>query len=467
MKKTKIVCTLGPATASVEIMKKMIKAGMNVARFNMSHGTHESHLELINNLKRARAELGVPVAIMIDLKGPEIRIRQFENGSIMLQRGARFILTTKNMVGTNEYVSVNYSRFPKVVTKGTRILLNDGFVELKVIDVNNDSVLTEVVVGGQLSNNKSINLPDVHVEMDFLSSMDKADLDFAKYVQADIISLSFVSSAKDVLDARKYLDKIGFNDAIIISKIENKFGVNDIDEILAVSDGIMVARGDMGVEINYEKIPAIQKNLIALCKKHGKISITATQMLESMMYSPRPTRAEISDVANACLDGSTCVMLSGETSAGNYPVESIIAMGKIIEDCEKELLNPVENLKCENQSVNTAIGLAACDLSQSLNTSSILVVTKSGEAANSVSRFRPTATIIACTPSERVYYKLAALWGVVPIMDKEFNSIDELLASSKQKALATKLVKKGELFVEVAGVKAGESGINFVRVEKY
>jgi len=468
MKKTKIVCTMGPATESLEVVKKLIKEGMNVARFNMSHGTHEYHEKLINVVKQARSELNVPIAIMIDLKGPEIRIRQFENGKVCLKNGQKFVLTTQKIMGTNEYVSVNYSKFPKVVMSGDKILLNDGLVELKVIDKNADSVLTKVIVGGELSNNKSINIPNVDLGLDFLSECDKSDIEFARDVDAEMISLSYVSGKEDVLKVRRFLQKINFNNVMLISKIENRLGTENIDEIVDVSDGVMVARGDMGVEIEYEKIPAIQKQIISACRKQGKISITATQMLESMVHNPRPTRAEISDVANACIDGSTCVMLSGETSAGNYPVESVNAMRKIIEESEKHMPErKLEKFKDKGGNLSASIGYAACGLAESLGVSSILAMTKSGQAAASISRFRPNAIILACTPSKKVYYQMSALWGVVPLIDKEFSSIDDLLYSSKQKALETKLVKRGESFVEVAGLKAGESGINLIRVETY
>ena len=467
MKKTKIVCTMGPSTDNIEVVKKMLKCGMNVARFNMSHGTHEYHKKLIDMVKIARDEMGMPCSIMIDLKGPEIRIRQFEEGKVKLKSGSKFILTTKDVLGTNEYVSVNYSKFPKILSKGDKILLSDGLVELKVLETNSDSVLTKVIVGGELSNNKSINLPNVCLEMPFLSEADKADIEFAKFVDADMVSLSFVSSSDDVICAKRFMQKIGFTTPLVISKIENRFGTENIEDIVLVSDGVMVARGDMGVEIEYEKIPAIQKEIIYQCKKYGKISITATQMLESMVYNPRPTRAEISDVANACIDGTTCVMLSGETSAGLYPIESVDAMRKIVEECEKNITECKDPTFKDREHINSCIGYAACDLACSLDASSILVVTKSGSAAASVSRFRPRSIIIASTPSKKTYHQMSSLWGVVPVMDKEFSSIDELLESSKQKALATHLVKRGELFVEVTGVKAGESGINLIRVEKY
>ena len=467
MKKTKIVCTIGPASSDFDTMKKMIRAGMNVARFNMSHGTHESHLKMINTLKQAREELGAPVAIMIDLKGPEIRIKQFEEGKVVLKRGQKFVLTSQDIVGHIDGVSVTYKKFPAVVDVGTRVLLNDGFIELKVIDKNKDSVLTEVVVGGVLSNNKSINLPGIDLDMPFLSDADKLDLEFAKYVDADIVSLSFVSKKQDVIDVKRFLNHIGASDVLVVSKIENNFGIENIEEILAVSDGIMVARGDMGVEIDYEKIPAIQKRILSLCKENGKLSITATQMLESMINSPRPTRAEISDVANACIDGSSCVMLSGETSAGTYPVESVRAMSKIIEESEKNFVHKWQENFVNKNNVSASIGYAACNLASSLDVNSILVVTKSGLAAESISRFRPRQIILACTPNLKTYYKMAACWGVIPLLDKEYTNTAVLLDSAKDKAVSTRIVKKDELFVEVAGVNPGESGINFVRVEKY
>lgn len=467
MKKTKIVCTIGPASEDVETLKKMLKCGMNVARFNMSHGNHEYHKMLIDNVKKAREELGVPCSIMIDLKGPEIRIRQFENGKVCLKTGHRFVLTTKNILGTEEYVSVNYSKLPKILKINDRILLNDGLIELKVVDKKDDCVYTKVVVGGELSNNKSINLPCVNLQMPFLSEVDKNDIRFARDMDADMIALSFVSNASDVITVKKFLSKIEYENVMLISKIENRFGTENIAQIVDVSDGVMVARGDMGVEIDYEKIPSIQKQIINECNCKGKVSITATQMLESMVSNPRPTRAEISDVANACIDGSSCVMLSGETSAGAYPVESVNAMRKIVEECEKDIVQVFGCDYTQNESLGAAIGYSACELAETIGASSILVVTKTGNTAESVSRFRPYANIIASTPVKKTYHQMACLWGVYPVIDKEFKSIDELLKSSKQKALETKLVKKGEMFVEVTGIKAGECGVNLIRVDKY
>ena len=467
MKKTKIICTIGPTSESVDVIKKMIRNGMNVARFNMSHGTHEYHKMLVDNVKQARKELSVPCGIMIDLKGPEIRIGQFENGKICLKHGQKFILTTKKVLGTNDYVSVNYSKICKILNIGDRVLLNDGLVELKVIDKNNESVLTKVVVGGELSNNKSINIPNIKLDMPFLSEVDKSDIEFAKMVDAEFLSLSFVSGEEDINIVRKYLKKIDFSNVMIISKIENHSGVENIDEIVQSSDGVMVARGDLGVEIEYEKIPNIQKKIIDTCKKYGKLSITATQMLESMVYNPRPTRAEISDVANACFDGTTCVMLSGETSAGNNPIESVLVMRKIIEESEKGLSKLGVEEFVNKKEVSASVGFSACNLARSLDLNSILVVTKSGITAQNVSRFRPNVTIIASTPNYKAFNQMSIMWGVYPVIDQEYSSIDELLNSSKRKALDTKLVSSGELFVEIAGDRVRESGVNLIRVDRY
>ena len=334
MNKTKIVCTIGPACKDIEIIKDMIRAGMDVARFNMSHGTHESHKEMIDIVKQARYEMGVPVAIMLDTKGPEIRIRQFADGKVDLKKGQDFALTTEYVVGDANIVSVTYDKLPQIVKKGTKILLNDGLIELKVKSVSGRLIYTEVVVGGELSNNKSINIPSVELNMDYLGDVDKKDLAFGVQEGVDAYAISFVNSADDVKVVRDYLASLGETDAFIISKIESAKGVERMDKIIEASDGVMVARGDMGVEIPFEKLPQVQKQMIATAKKLGKYTITATQMLESMMNNPRPTRAEISDVANAIYDGTCAIMLSGETSAGKYPVLSVETMNKIASETE-------------------------------------------------------------------------------------------------------------------------------------
>lgn len=335
MKKTKIVCSIGPASSSVEVLEKMIDAGMDFARFNMSHGTHKSHLELIENVRKASKNKKKKIEILMDTKGPEIRIKKFENSKITLKDGDEFILTTEEVTGNQQKVSVTYANLPKVVKKGTKILLDDGKIELCAKKSSAKEIICTVVHGGVLSDRKSINLPGVKTEMPYLSEQDKSDLEFTKEVNADYIALSFVNCAEDVLQVKEFFKNINFTDIKIISKIESEEGVKNFDEILKVSDGIMVARGDLGVEIDFVKIPVLQKEFIKKCNKAKKFVITATQMMESMTTNPRPTRAEISDVANAVFDGTDAVMLSGESASGMFPVETINAMRRIANEAEK------------------------------------------------------------------------------------------------------------------------------------
>lgn len=468
MNKTKIVCTMGPSCNDIETIKKMMLAGMDVARFNFSHGTHESHLEQINLVKQARFELGLPVAIMLDTKGPEIRIRQFKDGKIMLKKGQNFALTTEICLGDESIVSVTYQKLPQIVKNGTKILLNDGLIELSVISVAGKVIHTKVVVGGELSNNKSINIPSVELNMKYLSDADCSDLAFGAEQGVDCYSISFVNSAKDVEDVRKFLKTCGVSDAFIISKIESAKGVEKMDEIIAASDGVMVARGDMGVEVPFEKLPHIQKKMIKKANELGKISITATQMLESMIVNTRPTRAEISDIANAIYDGTSAIMLSGETSAGKNPVLSVSTMQKIAnetEESEKYLTNFDWERNTSND-VTVGLGFAACELTKSLKVSSILVTTKTGKSAASISRFRPECQIVALTPDISVYYKLNLLWGVVPLLDKVFYNTDELLHSARERAKQAKLVKIGDTVIQTAGTLANSPGSNLLVVSK-
>ena len=467
MRRTKIVCTLGPASASKNVIKQMILAGMNVARFNMSHGNHESHHQLISLLKEAREELNKPVAIMIDTRGPEIRIKQFKKGKVFLNDGQDFAITTENVEGDASIVSVTYKKLPEIVKKGTKILLNDGLIELVVQKKTDKVIYTKVAVGGELSNNKSINIPSVELNMDYLSDVDKADIAFGVAENVDVYSISFVNHAKDVLAVRKYLKTLGEESAFIISKIESEKGVENLDEIIEASDGVMVARGDMGVEIPFEKLPHIQKEIIAKAKECGKYSITATQMLESMIENVRPTRAEISDVANAIYDGTSAIMLSGETSAGEHPVLSVQTMQKIAEETEHEidykhsLTNyvPLNNVTC-------GIGYAACSLANSLNASAILVTTTSGFSAQSISRFRPACDIIALTPNIEVYFKLGMFWGVTALLDKTYYDTDELLKSAKERAKQAKCVKSGDVVIQTAGIMTCVSGSNMLVVSE-
>ena len=334
MNKTKIVCSIGPASCKVETIEQMIDAGMSVARFNMSHGTHDSHKTMIDAVKTARENKGASVGILIDTKGPEIRVKQFEKGKVVLKDNDTFVLTSKDVAGTAEKVSITYKNLPKIIKKDAKILLNDGNIELKVTKTTATEITCLVVHGGELSNNKSINIPGIKTDMPYLSETDKADIAFAKEMDADFIAISFVNCAEDVQDVRNYLKEIKFTNVQIISKIESEEGVKNFDKILKLSDGIMVARGDLGVEIDFVKIPILQKEFISKCNQAGKIVITATQMLESMIQNARPTRAEISDVANAVFDGSTCIMLSGETASGNFPVETIKTMKRIALESE-------------------------------------------------------------------------------------------------------------------------------------
>ena len=459
--KTKIVCTIGPACSSEETLREMMLSGMNIARFNMSHGTHASHQELIDRVKKVRFELGLPVSIMIDTKGPEIRIKQFKNGKIHLVEHQDFALTTENVVGDDTIVSVTYDKFPKIIKKGTRILLNDGLIELVADKVTDKVVYTKVVAGGDLSNNKSINLPSVELNMEYLSDTDKRDLAFGVEQQAEVFSISFVNHAKDVEDVRNYLKSLGDNDAFIIAKVESAKGVENLDEIIEAADGVMVARGDLGVEINFEKLPHVQKVMLEKAKSKGKYSITATQMLESMISNPRPTRAEISDVANAIFDGTSAIMLSGETSAGKYPVQAVQTMRKIASETEKDIQYGKElgNYPLTND-VTCGIGYGACALATSLNAKAILVTTNSGNSAGNISRFRPACDIVALTPNFEAYNKLGMLWGVTPLLDKVHYDTDALLKSARLRAKQAKLVSDGDLVIQTAGIMTGISGSN-------
>lgn len=464
MNKTKIVCSIGPASCEVATIEKMIDAGMDVARFNMSHGTHESHKKLIDAVKTARKNRNAAIGIMIDTKGPEIRIKQFENGKINLADGAKFTLTSKEVVGDETKVSITYKSLPKVVKQGTKVLLNDGNIELRVEKTTASDIICTVVHGGELSNNKSINLPGVKTEMPYLSEQDKSDLLFAKEMNADFVAISFVNYAENVLDIRNYLKTINFTNVKIISKIESEEGVKNFDKILKYSDGIMVARGDLGVEIDFVKIPFLQKEFIAKCNNCGKLTITATQMLESMIFNARPTRAEISDVANAVFDGSTNVMLSGETASGLFPVEAVKTMSMISLEAE----NYIEGLDVPIKTHDTSksIGYAAYSLSRTDDIKAIIAVTKSGLTAENISRFRPNVPIIACTPSEKTYNQMSMLYGVLPVLDQNYTSIDAVNESSFEKAIQTGLVQKGDKVVLVSGLKAGKSGNNILLIKK-
>lgn len=463
MNKTKIICSIGPSCDDAKVLEKMAQNGMNVARFNMSHGTHESHKAMIDKIKVVREKLGVSIGIMIDTKGPEIRVRDFENGSVFLKEGDEYTLTTRDVVGNEKEVAVTYKNLPRILKKGNKILLNDGVIELQVKKLTNTDCVCQVMTSGILSNHKSINIPGVKTDMPYLSEQDKADLMFAKEVDADFLSLSFVSEANDVKDVRDYLREIKFTTPLLISKIESVDGVKNFDKILSLSDGVMVARGDLGVEVEFMKLPILQKEFIKKCNEQGKISITATQMLESMIFNKRPTRAEVSDVANAIFDGTTAIMLSGETASGKYPIESVNTMRKIAEEMEAHL--KFEPIPFKTHNTTASIGYAVCSLAQTENVKAINVGTKTGVTAKNVSRFRPQIPIIACTPTSKIFYQMSMLYGVIPVLEKEYKNMEEILKHGLEHTIDTKLVESGDKIVQTGG-RAGMSGSNLLMVKK-
>ena len=469
MRKTKIVCTLGPATDDYETLKKLVKAGLNVARLNMSHGDHAEHLRRIELVRRVRAELGVPVAILMDTKGPEIRVKTFVNRKVTLSEGARFTLTAREVAGDETQVSVTYPALPSVLKAGDKVLLNDGMIELKVDKIVGEDVITTVMDGGELTDRKSINLPGIDIDMPYLSEADRSDVEFAVKEDADYIALSFVRSADDVRQARNLVRKFGGEKIQLISKIENRQGVTNAEEILELSDGIMVARGDMGVEIPFEELPHIQKTLIKQCYRAGKKVITATQMLESMIYNPRPTRAEISDVANAIYDGTSAIMLSGETAAGKYPVEAVRTMAKIAEETEKTInyKKRFQSYDYKVASITDAVSHSTCAAAFDLGAKAIITVSQSGYTARKVSRFRPECVIIAATTSHKAYNQLALNWGVTPCMAEVQTTSDALFTHAARCALKTGLVSEGDLVVLTGSSAVGRSGnSNTMRIEK-
>ncbi len=468
MRRTKIVCTLGPATDDYSVLKNMIRAGMNVARLNFSHSTYDEHKRRMDMVKRARKELGVPVAILLDTKGPEIRIRTFKDGKVELKKGDQFTLTTRELEGDQTIVTVSYEDLPQYVKKGARILVNDGLIELKVDSVNKTDIVTTVMNDGFLSNRKSINMPDTFIDMPYMSDGDRADIEFGIAQDVDYIAMSFVRSVEDVRIVKRLLNENDANNIQLIAKLENRSGVENLTSILAECDGVMVARGDMGVEIPFEELPGIQKDMITRCYRSGKKVITATQMLESMITNPRPTRAEISDVANAVYDGSSAIMLSGETAAGNYPVEAVRTMATIAERAESGIhfKKRFNSLDPDINSITDAVSHSACAAAFDLDAKAIIAVSQSGYTARKISRFRPLAPIIAPTTSEKAYNQLAMNWGVVPTLSKKQDSSDELFRHVVNCALNTGMVAEGDLVVIAAGVPVGVSGnTNTMRIE--
>lgn len=445
MKRTKIICTLGPSSSDKQTLINMIKSGMNVARFNMSHGTHESHSKLIETVREARNEVNAPVSILVDTKGPEIRVRDFENGGVTLVKGKKFTLTTKEIVGNDNAVSITYAGLPKLLSKGTSILLNDGLLELSVLSTTKTDIETKVVVGGYLSNKKSINIPSIDLDMPYISAQDEKDIEFACKVKADYLAISFVNRKEDVLAVKKLITKFGRPSIKIISKIESRLGVQNAHEILEASDGIMVARGDLGVEVDFAKIPIIQKQLIAECNAHGKLVVTATQMMESMTNNSRPTRAEISDVANAIMDGTTAIMLSGESSAGKHPALVVETMSKIAAEVEATSDgNEFVYYDPSHTSENGGIGYGVAALAYGVEADGIVVV-NSNDTAYAISNFRPTANVINFVTSENDYYQSALYFGVVPVLAKKGITASDCISYVK----AEKLYKKNAKLVVV------------------
>lgn len=469
MRKTKIVCTLGPSTDNDEVLKGIMKNGMDVARFNFSHGTHEEHKGRLDKVKKLRKELGLPIAAMLDTKGPEVRVRDFEDGKIMLENGNKFTLTTRDLMGNSEIASVTYKGLPKDVEVGTRILIDDGLIELKVLEVTDTDVVCEVICGGPVSNHKGVNIPNVDLSMPYISDVDRSDIIFGIEQGFDFIAASFVRCADDILQIRKILDEYNCKSINIISKIENMQGVKNIDEIIEVSDGIMVARGDMGVEIPNEDVPIMQKMIIKKVYNAGKQVITATQMLDSMIKNPRPTRAETTDVANAIYDGTSAVMLSGESAAGKYPVEAVQTMARIAERTEEDIDYRKRFFALSRTGkieITDAISHATCTTAYDIGAKAIVTVTKSGRTARMVSKYRPDCAIIACAMSDNVARQLNMSWGVTPIIIKEEKDTFELFEHAVAEVKAKGYLKDGDNTVITAGVPLGTSGTtNMLKVE--
>ena len=468
MRKTKIVCTLGPSTDQPGILRQLLENGMNVARFNFSHGDYAEHKGRLDTLRALSAELDVPVPAMLDTKGPEIRLGEFANGSEKLVTGQKFTLTTREVAGTSEICSVSYKDLPRDVIAGGRIMLDDGLISLRIDNVTDTDILCTVENDGTIKTKKGVNVPGVHLSMPYMSQRDREDILFGIEQGFDLISASFTRSAQDIMEIRHLLDE--HNAKIrIIAKIENQEGIDNIDEILTVADGIMVARGDMGVEIDFAEIPAIQKHLIERAMLSGKICITATQMLASMMVNPRPTRADITDVANAICDGTGAVMLSGETAAGKYPVAALKAMSMIAETTESdssfESLAHHVSFDAAHLTLSAAVSHAACTTAADIGASAIITASKSGETARLLSRFRPEAQIIACVLDETTCRQLNIYRGVTPLMMDYANSTDELISMSVDVAEKAGLIHSGDRVVVTAGVPVGVSGTtNMIKV---
>ena len=470
LKKTKIVCTIGPASRDADTMREMLEAGMNVARLNFSHGTHEEHRNTIETFRRVRDEQDRPAAILLDTKGPEIRLGDFENGSEILEEGDEFTLTSEECPGTKKRVSTTYKALPSQVSLGTSILIDDGRVRLRVAGTTEDEVRCIVVNGGKVSNRKGVNIPNQSLDLEYISEADRQDILFGIEMDVDYVAASFVRSGADVKVLRSLLNENGGDRIKIISKIENTEGIENFKEILALSDGIMIARGDLGVEVDFEKLPGIQKKFIKECCKAGKTVITATQMLESMTHSPAPTRAEITDVANAVFDGTSAVMLSGESAAGDYPVETVKAMAKIVSQAEEdaEEVNQYKFLEVEtnDRDVSNAMGHAACTTAHDIKASAIVAITTSGYTAEMMAKYKPVEPIIAATPDSKTYHQQALTRGVYPVLTQRSSNWNDLMEKAIEGAERMKFVKKGDCIVLSAGMPLQVPGTtNLIRVK--
>lgn len=467
MRKTKIICTIGPASESEERLKELMLAGMNVARLNFSHGTHEEQKVKLTRVIKVSNELGLPVATLLDTKGPEIRLKDFEGGKAMLEAGQQFTLTTDEVMGTAEKASITYKNLKDDVKKGMTILIDDGKIEMTIEKITENDIVCRVINGGAVSNHKGINVPGAILSMPYISDVDRADITFCAQMGFDFLAASFVRCKEDVLEVRKILDEHK-SKAKIIAKIENMQGIDNLDEILEVSDGIMVARGDMGVEIPLEEVPVIQKTMIKKAVAMGKHVITATQMLESMINNPRPTRAETADVANAIYDGTTAIMLSGESAAGKYPLEAVKTMARIAERTEQDIDYSGRMKKVTQDmkgDITTAISHATCTTAADLNAAAIITVTMSGFTAGMVSRFKPGCTIIGCSVNPRVCRQLNLLWGVEPLLIEKKDTAGDLFEEATLQAKKAGLIKEGDVVVLTAGVPLGTTGTtNMLRV---
>ena len=469
MLKTKIVCTIGPACSDEKTLSELCLAGMNVARLNFSHGTHEEHLEKINLIKSVRKKLNLPIAILLDTKGPEYRIGTFKDGKAMISKGDTFTFRCTESEGDEKGVSVNYEDLYKEMKKGDKILVNNGLLIFEVVEIDGTDVVTEVIAGGEISNRKSMSFPDKVLKKVYLSEQDQKDILFGLENDVDFVACSFVSCKQDLLDVKNYIKNECPDVSVdIIAKIENRSGVDNIEEICSECDGIMIARGDMGVEIPFEQLPAIQKGLITKCRLLGKRVITATEMLESMIHNPRPTRAEISDVANAVYDGTSAIMLSGETAMGDYPVLTVETMSRIAEQTEQNInyTKRFHNSEFKIKNSVDAISHATCGMSIDLDAKAIVVCSISGSTVRMVSRFRAPVDIIGMTVNEKTWRKLALNWAVTPVMGEMYPSTEVLFYSAVKETKKVLDLKEGDKIIVTGGITNGQSGnTNLIKIE--